>query len=78
MLEQEFQYYLENQQTLVDKYNGKTLVIIGQEVVGIYDTEAEAYFKSIKKYKPGTFLVQVCSPGSDSYTQTFHSRVIFA
>ncbi len=78
MLEKEFKYYLDHQQELVEKYNGKTLVIVGEEVVGIYDSEAAAYFDSITKYQPGTFLVQNCSPGAESYTQTFHSRVIFA
>lgn len=78
MLELEFQYYLDHQQELVDKYNGRTLVIVGEEVVGVYDTEAAAYFSSIKIFKPGSFLVQKCSPGADSYTQTFHSRVLFA
>lgn len=78
MLEQEFQYYIDNQDELLKKYNGKVLVIIGTDIVGIYDSEADAYFESIKKFVPGSFLVQKCTPGSDSFTQTFHSRVIFA
>lgn len=78
MLQQEFQYYLDNQENLVKEFNGKVLVIIGEEIVGVYNTETEAYFESIKKYEPGTFLVQQCTPGNDSYTQTFHSRVVFA
>jgi hypothetical protein len=78
MLEQEFKYYIEHQNELVKKYNGKVLVIVGEEVVGAYDTDDEAYFTSIKKYTPGTFLVQLCTPGAESYTQTFHSRAIFA
>ncbi len=78
MLEKEFQYYLDHQIELVEKYNGKVLVIIGEDVVGVYDTELQAYFDSVIKYEPGTFLIQKCTPGDESYTQTFHSRVIFA
>lgn len=78
MLEIEFQYYLDNQDKLVEKYDGKVLVIVGKDVVGVYDDESTAYFKSIKKYKIGTFLIQKCTAGTQSYTQTFHSRVIFA
>ena len=26
----------------------------------------------------GTFIIQLCSEGESGYTQTFHSRVIFA
>lgn len=78
MLDKEFKYYLDNQEELVKKYNGKVLAIVGQEVVGVYSDESEAYFDCIKKYKPGTFLIQTCSPGEKDYTQTFHSRVVFS
>lgn len=78
MLDREFQYYLDNQDELVALYAGKVLVIIGKKVVGIYDTEIQAYYASIAKYEPGTFLVQQCTPGLDSYTQTFHTRVSFS
>lgn len=77
MLEKEFQYYLENQKELVNEYDGKYIVIIGHDVVGVYDSEQEAYFDSETKYKSGTFLVQFCEAGESSYTQTFHSRVSF-
>ncbi len=78
MLDTEFKYYLDNQKELVKKYNGKVLAIVGQEVVGVYSDESEAYFDCIKKYKLGTFLIQTCSPGEKDYTQTFHSRVVFS
>jgi hypothetical protein len=78
MLEQEFKYYLANQKELVEKYNGKFLVIIGEEVVSSYDSYEDALFDSQKKYEIGKFLIQQCLPGEDSYTQTFHTRAIFA
>ena len=78
MLEKEFKYYIDNQAKLVEKYNGKYIVIVGNHVVGTYDTEIQAYIKSAKKYTLGTFLIQLCKPGKDNYTQAFHSRVIFA
>ena len=78
MLEKEFKYYLDNQKNLVKKYNGKFLVIKDEEVIGVYDTELDAYKESIKKFAVGTFLIQFCSPDKSSYTQTFHSRAIFS
>lgn len=77
MLEKEFQYYLDHQKELVDKYSGKILVIVGEEVVGVYEDQAKAYLETIQTHKPGTFLIQRCSPGDKDYTQTFHSRVSF-
>lgn len=78
MLDKEFKYYLDHQDELVKQYNGKTLVIVQDKVVGVYDNEEQAYFESMKKYKLGTFLIQLCSPGKKDYTQTFHSRVVFS
>lgn len=79
MLDKEFKYYIDNQQKLVKKYNGKFIVIIGDEVVGFYETTEEAYTESIKKYKLGTFLIQHCIPGPESYTVNIYtSRAVFA
>ena len=78
MLEREFQYYLDNQEELVSKYSGKFIVIKGNEVIGVYSSEVEAYRETQKSTPLGTFLIQHCKPGKESYTQTFHSRVIFA
>ncbi|MBT9536715.1 MAG: hypothetical protein IVZ94_01120 [Nitrospirae bacterium] len=77
-LEKEFQYYLEHQNELVEKYNGKYLAIMDQVVVGVYDSEIEAIEETAKSHELGTFLVQKCEPGNESYTQTYHSRVVFA
>lgn len=63
----EFQYYFNNQDELVKKYNGKYLVIKEQKVVDVFDTNKEAYFSSVKKYKFGTFLIQFCSPDKETY-----------
>lgn len=68
MLEKEFQYYLDHQNELVPIYNNKYVVIFGESVVGAYDSASQALYQSREKYKPGTFLVQLCTPGSDAYT----------
>jgi len=77
MLKKEFNWYLDNQTELVRKYKGKFIVVKNQEVIGIYDSEIEAYSESAKTHELGTFLIQECQPGEENYTQTFRSRVIF-
>ena len=77
-LEKEFNYYLENQDELVKNYNGKFIVIKDLKIIGAYNSELEAVQKTVEKYELGTFLVQKCEPGSESYTQTYHSRVAMA
>jgi hypothetical protein len=77
-LEDEFQFFLKNQDELVEKYRGKFVVIKGGKVLGAYASELEAVEETSKSEPIGTFLVQKADPGSESYTQTFHSRVVFA
>lgn len=77
MLEKDFQYYLDNQQELVKKYNGRFVVIKDQSVIGDYASDLEALKEASKLYEVGTFLIQKCTTGGEDYTQTFHSRVAF-
>lgn len=78
MLNKEFQYYLDHQKELVSKYNNKFLVIVGDQIIGAYDTNTEAYNSAKEAYEPGTFLVQKCTEGVSDYTSTFYSRVSFS
>jgi hypothetical protein len=77
-LEKEFKYYLDNQEELVKKYNGKVIVIKNQKVIGVYDSEITAIQETSKNESLGTFLVQKCTLDKDSYKQTYHSRVVFS
>ena len=77
VLEKEFQFYLDNQEDLVKKYNGKFIVIKNEKIIGAFDSELEAYEETSKEHEIGTFLIQKCESGSDNYTQTYHSQVTF-
>ncbi|MBT1698263.1 hypothetical protein KK083_15325 [Fulvivirgaceae bacterium PWU4] len=77
MLEQEFKYYLTHQKELVEKYKGQFIVIVGEKVVGAYDSFEKALSESQNKFEAGKFLIQECLPGEEAYTQTFHTRAIF-
>ena len=75
-LTKEFEYYTSHQEELVGKYAGKFIVIKGGKVDGAYGTQEEAYTKAREKHELGTFIIQRVDPGEESYTQTFHSRVV--
>lgn len=77
MLEKEFQYYIDNQNKLLKTYNGRFIAIVGEHVVGDYDSFEQAIDETMKEYELGTFLIQECIEGEKAYTQTFHSRVVF-
>jgi hypothetical protein len=77
-LEKDFDYFVKNHAAIVAKYNGKYVVIHACKVIGAYDRESDAIKETTKTHALGTFLVQLCRPGTESYTQVFHSRVMFA
>lgn len=77
-LQRQLEYFKAHQEELVKKHEGKFLVINDQKVQGVYDTEIEAYTDAKNKFDLGTFLIQQCLSGQESYTQTFHSRIAFS
>ena len=76
-LAKEFRFYLDHQDEMVEKYEGKFIVIKDGIVLGDYDDELNAVTETRKAHELGTFLVQRVSPGNAAYSQTFHSRVVF-
>ena len=78
MLKQEFEFFLSHRHELLEQYRGKFVVIKNQKVLGAYDTELDAVEETSKTEPLGTFLVQKCEPGDESFKQTFHSRVSFS
>jgi hypothetical protein len=77
-LEDEFKFYVEHQDELVAKYDGKVIAVKDGTVLGAYDDELTAITETAKEHKLGTFLVQRVSKGNAAYTQTFHSRAAFS
>ena len=75
-LQDEFRFYLANQDEFVTKHHGKYIVLKDGEVLGVYDSDLEAVRATEKEHPLGTFLVQRCEPGTESYTRVCHSRVI--
>ena len=79
MLEKEFEYFKSHHDELYRQYPNKYLVIKKDKVIFTADTFEEALKLAVSGgHKVGEFLVQLCSEGDEAYTQTFHSRVIFA
>ena len=72
-LKKNLDWYIENQQGLSEKYNGKVLLIVDQRLVRAFDNIGEAYTEALKSFTPGTFTLQPCSPDADSYTLMMYS-----
>ncbi len=78
MFEKEMQFFKSNQNDLVKKYNGKTLVIQGWTILGVYASALQAYTETQKEHAVGTFMIQPCEPGPDAYTVTIASTQIIS
>ena len=57
MLEKEFEFYEKNKSVIREKYLGKQVVIVGDQIIGAYDDVDEAYQETIKTYTLGTFMI---------------------
>jgi hypothetical protein len=78
MLEKEQEYFIKSQDDLVKNHLGEFVVIKSGKILGFYKTKEDAFTAAIQNHAIGTFLIRQCVPGSEAYTQTFHSRVIFS
>ncbi len=72
-LQKEFDFYLANQDWMVEQYDGKCVVIKDGEVLGAYDNELAAVTETQKHHPLGTFLVQRVSEGNEAYTVIVNS-----
>lgn len=83
MLDKELEYYIKNQDELVKYHFGRYVIIKDEGIVGNNNkdfssvVEAILYAKNILKLNIGTFLIQQCMPGKESYTKFFHSTRAF-
>lgn len=68
MLDDLLKYYIDNQSKLVKQYNGKYLAITANGVEGVYDAEDKGYYDAVERFGLGNFLLQLCSPGKESYS----------
>lgn len=62
------EYFIAHQKELVDKYNGKCLLMRGEKVVGAFDTMNEADLEGIRQFGDGNFSLQNCIPGKEAYS----------
>ena len=57
MLEREFEFYENNKSEIRQKYLGKRVVIVGEQIIAAYDDFEEALFETSKTHTLGTFMI---------------------
>jgi len=76
MLEKEYNYFLRNKETLLQKYPKQFIVIIDETIVGNYASQEEALKEASQKYPIGKFLIQKVSDDQGDVTQRFFSASV--
>ena len=69
----QFNFYIANQENLVPQYNGRTLLIHDECVVGNFDNKSDAYEFGMERFEPGSFLIINCSPGDKDYSVNYRT-----
>ncbi len=64
----EFDYFIDNQDELVKKHQNKVLAIKGNEVIGVYENELDAYLDIEKNNQLGRVMIQPCFAGAAAYS----------
>ncbi|MBR1549291.1 MAG: hypothetical protein IJ634_01485 [Bacteroidales bacterium] len=57
-------YYQNHYDELVQKYDGKVLIIVNEAVAGVYNNVEDAYNSATEKYGLGHFSLHPCSSRS--------------
>ena len=74
-LRKEYDWYIQNQDELLKKYEGFYLVINYKDVADFFQTFGEAYDYGVEKFGLGNFLIQHCVRGSEAYSRIISPRV---
>lgn len=78
MQKEDFKYFVDHHDELVNLYKDKYVVIKNKEVVAVAETLDQGIEKALDLgLQLGSFIVQLCTEGDGAYTQRFYSRAIF-
>lgn len=77
-LKKQFDFYLANQENLVEKFNGRVLLIHNESVIGDFSSKEDAYNAGSTQFEPGDFLIIKCSPGERDYTVNYRTVYRFS
>lgn len=75
MLEKEQNFFDSHKDELRQKYLGKRIVISGNEVKGVFDSDEEALAEALKTMAPGSFMIKFITENDEEQVQRFFSRV---
>lgn len=76
MLESQYNFYKTHETELLNKYNGKHLVISDSFQVFPFVSPKEGYKFGVQRFGAGKFLLHKCVPGSLQVVHTINNCVV--
>ena len=77
-LKKEFEFYIQNQESLFKQYPNKFLVIKDLEVKGAFELEPDAFSFAVKEFGLGMFIIHKAQDKTKEENPTYRGRVRFA
>ena len=68
--EQDFDWFINNQEKLYSQYGDCTLVISDKKVFGSFDSSGKALEFALKNFTVGNFIIQECSSDDSCYVES--------
>jgi hypothetical protein len=70
-LEKQFEFYLSNQDAIVEEYADRYIVIAGQQVVDDFASEEDARGYAEANFEPDSYTVQFVSGGQEPFPTVY-------
>jgi len=64
-LVEEYEFYRNNRNELISKHNGKFALIKGRELVGVFDTDQDAYKAGLLRFGNVPFMIVRVQEGDE-------------
>ena len=72
----DFDFFIENYQELYKKYGHCFLAIKNKNILGAYNSVAEAISKLAPNYEVGSYIIQECTGDESAYRTTIMRLII--
>jgi hypothetical protein len=66
-LDKEYDFFKSHLAEFVKSHPEKYVVIVGEDVIGFYQTLSDALAEAVKEHKPGTFFIELCTSDKNYY-----------
>lgn len=72
MSKEQLDMYIEKQEELLERFNGKIIAVSNGECIGAYDSLVDAYRDMVaRNLQEGDYIILRCTPGPSAYTSYF-------